>query len=143
MNETEFTIALNKWELLAARQAPLSMEVSRQEYWSGSHSLLKRTCPTKGLNPGLPHCRQILYCLSHQETLFFLISMIKMKTHVTAVCGAFSTLSGLILITAMPGGGCSLSEMLRRPCLREVKSSVSFRFFEYILWSILGLLAPH
>ena len=22
--------------------------------------------PTQGSNPGLPHCRQILYCLSHQ-----------------------------------------------------------------------------
>ena len=22
--------------------------------------------PTQGLNPGLPHCRQTLYCLSHQ-----------------------------------------------------------------------------
>jgi len=22
--------------------------------------------PTQELNPGLPHCRQILYCLSHQ-----------------------------------------------------------------------------
>ena len=22
--------------------------------------------PTEGLNPGLPHCRQALYCLSHQ-----------------------------------------------------------------------------
>ena len=27
----------------------------------GSHSLPQRTLPTHGLNPGLPHCRQILY----------------------------------------------------------------------------------
>ena len=33
------------------RQAPLSMKFSRQEYWSSL---------------GLPHCRWILYCLSHQ-----------------------------------------------------------------------------
>ena len=25
--------------------------------------------PTQGLNPGLPHCRQILYWVSHQESL--------------------------------------------------------------------------
>ena len=37
-----------------------------------------------------------------------------MKTHVTIVCGTFSTLSGLILTTAMLGGGCSLPVMLRR-----------------------------
>ena len=32
----------------------------------GCHALLQRIFPTQGSNPGLPHCRQILYCLSHQ-----------------------------------------------------------------------------
>ena len=32
----------------------------------GSLSLLQRTFPTQGSNPGLPHCRQILYQLSHK-----------------------------------------------------------------------------
>ena len=32
----------------------------------GSHSLLQGIFPTQGSNPGLLHCRQILYCLSHQ-----------------------------------------------------------------------------
>ena len=49
-----------------ARQAPLSMEFSRQEYWSGVHALLQGIFPTQGSNPGLPLCRQILYCLSNQ-----------------------------------------------------------------------------
>ena len=49
-----------------ARQAPLSMGFSRQEYWSGLHSLLQGICLTQGSNPGLPHCRQILNHLSHQ-----------------------------------------------------------------------------
>ena len=31
-----------------------------------SHSLLQGIFPTLGLNPGLPHCRRILYQLSHQ-----------------------------------------------------------------------------
>ena len=43
-----------------------SMEFSRQEYWRGSLSLLQGISPTQGSNPGLPHCRQILYQLSHQ-----------------------------------------------------------------------------
>ena len=30
------------------------------------HFLLQGVFPTQGLNPGLPHCRQTLYCLSHQ-----------------------------------------------------------------------------
>ena len=32
----------------------------------GGHALLQGIFPTQGLNPGLPHCRQILYHLSHQ-----------------------------------------------------------------------------
>ena len=32
----------------------------------GSLSLLQGIFPTQGLNPGLPHCGQILYSLSHQ-----------------------------------------------------------------------------
>ena len=31
-----------------------------------SRSLLQGIFPTKGSNPGLLHCRQILYCFSHQ-----------------------------------------------------------------------------
>ena len=34
----------------------------------GSHSLLQGIFPTQGSNPGLPHCRQILYQLSHQRS---------------------------------------------------------------------------
>ena len=32
----------------------------------GSHSLLQGIFATQGLNPGLPHCRQILYQLSQE-----------------------------------------------------------------------------
>ena len=49
-----------------AHQAPLSMEFSRQEYWVGSHSLLQGIFLTQRSNPGLLHCRQIPYRLSHQ-----------------------------------------------------------------------------
>ena len=40
-----------------ACQAPLSLGFSRQEDWSGSHSLLQGIFLTQGLL----HCRQILY----------------------------------------------------------------------------------
>ena len=33
------------------------------------HVLLQGIFPNQGLNPGLPHCRQILYCLSYQGSL--------------------------------------------------------------------------
>ena len=36
----------------------------------GSHSLLQEIFPTQGSNPGLLHCRQVLYHLSHQKSLF-------------------------------------------------------------------------
>ena len=42
------------------------MGFSRQEYWSGLPFASAGTFPTQGLNPGLQHCRQIFYRLSHQ-----------------------------------------------------------------------------
>ena len=47
-------------------QVPPTMGFSRQEYRSGYHFLLQEIFPSHGLNPGLPHCRQTLYSLSHQ-----------------------------------------------------------------------------
>ena len=66
---------------------PMSMEFFCQEFSSlpgssvygtlqprilveGSRSLLQGTFPTQGSNPGLPHCRQILYQLSYQGSPF-------------------------------------------------------------------------
>ena len=40
----------------------------------GSLSLLQGMFPTQGLNPGLPHCRQILYQLSHQGSTQWMFS---------------------------------------------------------------------
>ena len=50
----------------ATRQAPLSMEFSRQEYYFGLPCPPPGIFLTQGLNPGLLHCRQILHCLRHQ-----------------------------------------------------------------------------
>ena len=41
----------------------------------GCHALLQGIFPTQGSNPGLPHCRQILYCLSHQASPSVLINL--------------------------------------------------------------------
>ena len=54
-----------------AHQSPLFMEFSRQEYWVGCHFLLQGIFPIQGSNPGLLHCRQILYSLSHQGSPCF------------------------------------------------------------------------
>ena len=54
---TPWTIAL---------QVPLSMGFSRKEYRSGCHFLLQGIFPTQESNPGLLHCREILYWLSYK-----------------------------------------------------------------------------
>ena len=58
------------WTIDLACQALLSIEFSRQEFWSG----LPRPSPGDFPNPGSPgllHCRQILYCLSYQWNSLF------------------------------------------------------------------------
>ena len=42
----------------------------------GCHALLQGIFPIQGSNPGLPHCRQILYHLSHQGSLVFVLIFI-------------------------------------------------------------------
>ena len=51
----------------------------------GSLSLLQGIFPTQGLNPGLPHCRGILYHLSHKGSPppFFLIQTCSLILHYT------------------------------------------------------------
>ena len=51
-----------------AYRAPPATEFSRQEYWSRLPFPSPGIFPTQGMNPGLPHCRQMLYILSHQES---------------------------------------------------------------------------
>ena len=40
------------------------------------HFLLQGIFPTWGLNPGLLHCRQMLYCLSYQGNLLVIMLVI-------------------------------------------------------------------
>ena len=50
-------------------QAPLSMEFSRQEHWSGLPFSSPGIFLTQGSNPGLLHFRQFLYHLNHQGSM--------------------------------------------------------------------------
>ena len=47
-------------------QAPLLWDFPGKSTAVGCHCLLQGIFPTQGSNPGLPHCRQMLYHLSHQ-----------------------------------------------------------------------------
>ena len=54
---------------IVAHQTPLSMGILQARNTGVvSHDLLPGIFPTQGLNPGLLHCRQILYRLSHQQS---------------------------------------------------------------------------
>ena len=48
----------------------------------GSRSLLQGIFPTQGSNPGLPHCRWILYQLSHQGSPENILKSHVMKMYV-------------------------------------------------------------
>ena len=51
---------------LQADSLPAEPQGKSKNTGVGSRSLLQGIFPTQGLNPGLPHCRRILYQLSHQ-----------------------------------------------------------------------------
>ena len=64
--------------------APLSMGFSRQETGVGCYVLLQRIFLTQESNLGLPHCRQTLYRLTHQEVLeghldYFPVCLVQIK----------------------------------------------------------------
>ena len=48
----------------AARQAPLSMGILQANTGVGCHALLQGIFSARGLNPGLLHCRRLLYHLA-------------------------------------------------------------------------------
>ena len=67
----------------------------------GCHALLQCIFPTQGLNPDLPHCRRILYHLSHQGSPRILESVVypfsrgsfqpRNRTEVSCIAGGFFT----------------------------------------------------
>ena len=63
-----------------------------------SHSLLQGIFSTQGSNPGLPHCREILYQLSHQGSpmLAFIQPLFILPIQPTDLC--FPSVSGLIAL---------------------------------------------
>ena len=58
--------SLSRLQLFATPWTIQSTESPGQNTGVGSLSLLEAIFPTQGLNPGFPHCRQILYQLSHK-----------------------------------------------------------------------------
>ena len=67
-----------------AHEAPLSMEFSRQEHWSGLPFPSPGDLPNLGIwemNPGVPHYRQTLYPLSHQGSPYMCMCVYIMECY--------------------------------------------------------------
>ena len=72
-----------------------------KDTWVGCHALLQGIFPSQGQNPGLPHCRRILYQLSYEGSLRILewvtcpfsrgSSQPKNWTGVSCIAGRFFT----------------------------------------------------
>ena len=68
----------------------------------GCHALFQRIFPTQGSNPGLPHCRQLLYHLSQQgsprilewvaDPFFRGSSQLRDQTWISCTAGRFFTI---------------------------------------------------
>ena len=77
----------------------------------GSLSLLQGIFPTQGSDPGLPHCRQILYQLSHKRAIFFHNSggwKSKIKVLAKLISGMTSLLGLQTLFTVLAHSLCSV-----------------------------------
>ena len=64
-SQTEYPITSENYHIpyprwAVAHQAPLSMEFSRKEYWSGLQFPSQGILLTQGSNPSLPHCKHSL-----------------------------------------------------------------------------------
>ena len=58
--------------ITVAWQSPVHGDSPGKNTGVGCHAFLQGIFTTQESNPGLPHCRQILYCLSYQENPWIL-----------------------------------------------------------------------
>ena len=61
---------------LQPTRLPFPWDFPGKDIGVGCHVLRQGIFPTQGLNPGLPHCRQMLYCLSYQWSPYLLWAII-------------------------------------------------------------------
>ena len=66
----------NTWTV--ARQASLPWDFPGKNTGVDCHVFLQGIFPTQESNPGLLHCRQILYRLSYEGSIYLTLKMIKM-----------------------------------------------------------------
>ena len=100
------------------------------------HSFLQGIFPTQGLHPGLLHCRQVLYHLSHQGSPIW--SMFLYPTHSSPPCPCLSFLYSDMLPGLFPQFlPCSLGASLRLlKHQHPLSSSTSLNKLRIILWDV-------
>ena len=103
--------------LYVARQAPLSMGFSRQEYWRGLPFPSPGDLPDPGIEPVVLHCRWILYCLNYQGSPASTILQ-----HKSTLC-VFKIYTPPLCLSKAPSGSggdhpheCSLVPCFHGPC---------------------------
>ena len=110
-----------KWlscvRLFATPWTILSMEISRPEYWRGLPFLFQGIFPTQGSNPGLLHCRRILYQLSYKGSPACHVAWSKKYTYVQFKIKknldvAVSSISAWT-VQRLTGPGCDMNEVDR------------------------------
>ena len=115
-------------------RSPPGSSVHGKNTGVGCHAILQGVFLTPGSNPGLPHCRQFLYRLSHQESPRILewvaypfskgSSQPRNRTGVSCIAGRFFT-------------NWAIREVLLACSLRVIIHfrTLSFDSFWYIKWN--------
>ena len=104
-------------------QSCLTLNSPGQNTGMGTLSLLQGIFPTQGLNPGLPHCRWILYQLSHKGSPRILESV------------AYPLSSGSSLPRNRTGVSCIAGGFFTNWPIREALLRISIKFPEFPIWS--------
>ena len=96
-----------------AQQVPLSLEFSRQEYWSGLKFPSPRDLPHQRSNPGLLHCRQVLCHLSYQGSPLIkpLFNILRISEFALP-CDSNPEKSVQLIDVTPPGGGTQEAQCL-------------------------------
>ena len=100
LNHSILSLFVTPWTVVC--QAPLSLGILQVRILRvGAMPYLQGIFSTQGSNPGLLHCRWILYCLSHQESPWILewvdhpfsrgSSQPRNQTRVSCIAGGFCT----------------------------------------------------
>ena len=105
----------------------------------GCHFLLQEIFLTQGLNPGLPHCRQALYLLSHQGSRT--VSLLRMWTYMF-----FQSMNIYRLLFVLLGPGpmhpstCGLScvQLFATPCAVAHQAPLSMKFPRILEWVVIS-----